>query len=122
VLFKVEYTGIGGLTVIRQAITGGDWKAARAALAAAAVFFALGSIADGKSLSRMGGLFDLVDERDRIVLERDAAALVVREQRILAQPEFAGALARQEHRRGRTASTSVPGSLAVKCTALTTAS
>src|SRR5215207_9832087 len=49
----------------------------------------------------MRGLLHLVDEGDGIILEGDAAAVLVGEELVPAQTEAAGALSRNEHRRGR---------------------
>src|SRR5208282_965070 len=59
------------------------------------------SIADGEPLPDMLRFLQFVDGGDRVVLERDAAALVVAQQLILAEAELAGAFAGNEHRRGR---------------------
>ncbi|HEY0178462.1 MAG TPA: hypothetical protein VGC30_02385, partial [Dokdonella sp.] len=59
------------------------------------------SVADREALAVVRRRLDLVDERDRIVFERDAAAAVVADQQlILADAEAAGPRARNE-RRGR---------------------
>src|SRR5262249_5532342 len=49
----------------------------------------------------MRGLFDLIDKRDGVIFERDAAAFVAGEQRTRAKAEFASALALDEQRRRR---------------------
>src|SRR6266550_1419587 len=59
------------------------------------------SVPHGEAPTRMRGLLDLVGHGDRIVFERNAAALVVAQELIAAEPEFAGALARHKHRRRR---------------------
>jgi hypothetical protein len=59
------------------------------------------SISDGKALARVSGVFDLIGERDCIILERDAAAVVVGQQLIAAETKFPCALAGHEHRGGR---------------------
>src|SRR5271166_5148825 len=46
-------------------------------------------------------LFQFVDGGDRVVLPRNAAALLVGQELVLAEPEFAGPLAGADHCRGR---------------------
>jgi hypothetical protein len=48
----------------------------------------------------MSRLFDFISQRDGIILERDAAALVVGQQLVAAEAKLPGALAGHEHRRG----------------------
>src|SRR5438046_1039414 len=47
------------------------------------------SVPNGEAPTRMRGLLDLVGHGDRIVFERNAAALVVAQELIAAEPEFA---------------------------------
>src|SRR5438552_19095204 len=62
---------------------------------------AYASIAHRKPPAGMRGLLDLVRQGYGVVLERDAAALVVAEQLVATKAEFSGALTRHEHRRRR---------------------
>jgi hypothetical protein len=53
------------------------------------------SVPDSEALPNVRGLFQFVDHRDRIILNRDAALAAGIEQELIAsQAEFAGALAR----------------------------
>lgn len=57
-------------------------------------------IADGESLTDVLWSFQFVDKGDSVILERDAAALVIGQQRVSPEPEFAGSVTGDKFRGG----------------------